>query len=78
MLGFTASYPLEALGFTKEAAWLTDFSLSRNVILMTLFSAMTVGNRNGGRARGYRALVATLDAHTDRDSYPSCRLCIFA
>lgn len=64
MLGFTASYPLEALGFTKEAAWLTDFSLSRNVILMTLFSAMTVGIVMGGVQEGIerwsRRLMPTL------------------
>ena len=64
MLGFTASYPLEALGFTQEAAWLTDFSLSRNVILMTLFSAMTVGIVMGGVQEGIerwsRRLMPTL------------------
>jgi len=64
MLGFTASYPLEALGFTKEAAWLTDFSLSRNVILMSVFSVMTVGIVMGGVQEGIerwsRRLMPTL------------------
>jgi len=64
MLGFTASYPLAAMGFDAHAAWLTDFSLSRNVILMTLFSAMTIGivmgGVQGGIERWSRRLMPTL------------------
>ena len=64
MLGFTASYPLAAMGFDTQAAWLTDFSLSRNVILMTLFSAMTIGivmgGVQGGIERWSRRLMPTL------------------
>jgi NSS family neurotransmitter:Na+ symporter len=64
MLGFTASYPLAAMGFDAHAAWLTDFSLSRNMILMTLFSAMTIGivmgGVQGGIERWSRRLMPTL------------------
>ncbi|MEL0192780.1 MAG: sodium-dependent transporter [Halieaceae bacterium] len=64
MLGFTASYPLAAMGFDAHAGWLTDFSLSRNVILMTLFSAMTIGivmgGVQGGIERWSRRLMPTL------------------
>ena len=48
MLGFTVSYPLDAMGYDTQAAWLTGFSLSRNVILMALFSVMTIGIVMGG------------------------------
>lgn len=64
MLGFTASYPLAAMGYDTQAAWLTGFSLSRNVILMALFSVMTIGivmgGVQGGIERWSRRLMPTL------------------
>jgi len=64
MLGFTVSYPLDAMGYDTQAAWLTGFSLSRNVILMALFSVMTIGivmgGVQGGIERWSRRLMPTL------------------
>lgn len=42
MLGFTAAYPIDAAGYSEAAAWLTGFSLDRNIGLMLLFMALTV------------------------------------
>lgn len=43
MLGFTASYPLNAAGITAAGQWLTAFSAERNVALMVIFMGMTAG-----------------------------------
>lgn len=52
MLGFTGAYPLAALGQADTAEWLTGFSLSRNLSLMAVFMAMTVGIIMGGVHNG--------------------------
>ncbi|MBL6699923.1 MAG: sodium-dependent transporter, partial [Luminiphilus sp.] len=43
MLGFTAAYPLDAAGLSTQADWLTDFGNARNLLLMLLFIALTMG-----------------------------------
>ena len=48
MLGFTAAYPLDAVGLSTQANWLTDFGNARNLLLMLLFMALTMGVVLGG------------------------------
>lgn len=68
MLGFTASYPLAAAGFEEASAWLTTFSIERNLGLMGVFMALTMAIIVGGVHNGIErwstrlmpALVITL------------------
>ncbi|EED36439.1 sodium:neurotransmitter symporter [Luminiphilus syltensis NOR5-1B] len=70
ILGYTASFPIEALGFTSAADWLIGFDLSRNISLMVLFMFMTIGIVVGGVHDGIErwstrlmpALIVTLIA----------------
>lgn len=48
MLGFAASYPLDAIGLSSQSDWLIGFGNSRNLLLMLLFMAMTMGVVLGG------------------------------
>lgn len=48
MLGYTVAYPINALGFSAGADWLTAFGIERNLVLMGLFMAFTVGIVVGG------------------------------
>lgn len=52
MLGFTASYPLAALGMTEHSSWLVSFSTERNLTLMMSFMVLTVGIIMGGVQNG--------------------------
>jgi len=52
MLGFTAAYPLSALGMQTSADWLTTFAIPRNLALMAIFMLMTIGIILGGVHNG--------------------------
>jgi NSS family neurotransmitter:Na+ symporter len=52
MLGFAASYPLDAAGLSGQAQWLTGFGVSRNLLLMLVFMALTMGVVLGGVEAG--------------------------
>ena len=52
MLGFAASYPLDAAGLSGQAQWLTGFGVSRNLFLMLVFIALTMGVVLGGVEAG--------------------------
>ena len=42
MLGFAASYPLDACGLTAASEWLVTFTVPRNLSLMLIFMALTM------------------------------------
>jgi NSS family neurotransmitter:Na+ symporter len=48
MLGFATAYPLNAMGLNTSAEWLVSFGNSRNLLLMLIFMAMTMGVVLGG------------------------------
>lgn len=48
MVGFAASYPLNAVGLSAESEWLVSFGSTRNLLLMLLFMALTMGVVVGG------------------------------
>lgn len=48
MIGFTVAYPLDAVGFASAATWFETFAVPRNLVLMLVFMAMTVGIVIGG------------------------------
>ncbi len=52
MLGYTAAYPLGALGFNDAASWLTGFDTFRNLALMALFMVLTIAIIMGGVHNG--------------------------
>ena len=68
MIGFGAAYPLDALGATETATWLSEFGLSRNLMLMLIFITLTMAVVAGGVERGIErwskrlmpALIVTL------------------
>ena len=70
MLGFAASYPLEAIGMASAGEWLLTFDLPRNALLMLVFMALTIGVVLGGVEDGIERwsrrlmplLIATLIA----------------
>ena len=70
MLGFSASYPLGAAGFTLASEWLVSFALPRNLLLMLGFMGLTVAVVLGGVENGIERwsrrlmplLIATLVA----------------
>lgn len=70
MLGFSASYPLGAAGFTSASEWLVSFALPRNLLLMLSFMGLTMAVVLGGVENGIERwsrrlmplLIATLVA----------------
>jgi NSS family neurotransmitter:Na+ symporter len=70
MLGFAASYPLDAVGLTASSQWLVTFTVPRNLSLMLIFMALTMAVVLGGVEDGIERwsrrlmplLIATLIA----------------
>ena len=70
MLGFAASYPLDAVGLTAASEWLVTFTVPRNLSLMLIFMALTMAVVLGGVEDGIERwsrrlmplLIATLIA----------------
>ena len=70
MLGFSASYPLGAAGFTQASEWLISFAPPRNLLLMLGFMGLTMAVVLGGVENGIERwsrrlmplLIATLVA----------------
>ena len=52
MLGYTLSYPLDVVGASSAADWLTGFTMPRNLILMGVFMLMTIAIIMGGVKEG--------------------------
>ena len=52
MLGYTIAYPLEVVGASAAANWLTGFTIPRNLILMGVFMLMTIAIIMGGVKEG--------------------------
>ena len=70
MIGFGLAYPLNALGATDAATWLSGFSFNRNLLFMLIFMALTMAVVTGGVEKGIErwskrlmpALIVTLIA----------------
>ena len=66
MLGFAASYPLDAAGLTGSSEWLVTFTVPRNLSLMLIFMALTMtvvlGGVEDGIERWSRRLMPLLIA----------------
>ena len=70
MIGFGLAYPLNALGATDAATWLSGFSFNRNLLLMLVFMVLTMTVVTGGVEKGIErwskrlmpALIVTLIA----------------
>ena len=52
MIGFGIAYPLDAMGATETATWLSTFSLPRNILLMLIFMILTMAVVAGGIEKG--------------------------
>ena len=52
MLGFALAYPAEILRLDQPAAWLSAFSLERNLTLMAVFMGLTIAVVIGGVENG--------------------------
>ena len=70
MLGFTFSYPIDAIGLSATSEWLVNFAIPRNLVLMIVFMALTMAVVLGGVEDGIERwsrrlmplLIATLIA----------------
>jgi len=70
MLGFTFSYPIDAIGLSATSEWLVSFAIPRNFVLMIVFMGLTMAVVLGGVEDGIERwsrrlmplLIATLIA----------------
>ena len=70
MLGFTFSYPIDAIGLSATSEWLVNFAIPRNLVMMIVFMALTMAVVLGGVEDGIERwsrrlmplLIATLIA----------------